>query len=172
MTCLSFRRRWSYATPRPSMTEREGNLISEARRMGRIEGDARTRGGCMCGAVRYEGIGEPLWVGYCHCRSCRHHSGAAVAGMLVFKQDCVRFVAGKISIYKSSPGIERGFCGRCGTSITWKGHGLISLHIGTLDDPNGQAPTLHWRYEERAPWCDIGLDLPQVEMVYPTFPDE
>ncbi len=35
-------------------------------------------GGCMCGAVRYEAIGELLGVGHCHCASCRRHTGAPV----------------------------------------------------------------------------------------------
>ena len=124
----------------------------------------------MCGAVRYETAGDPLYVGYCHCRSCRHHSGAAVAGMLVFNPADVRFTAGTLSIYASSPGVERGFCGRCGTTLTWQGHGLMSIHIGTLDNPDEHAPTLHWRYEERSPWCDVGKDLPRVRMDLPAPP--
>lgn len=127
----------------------------------------KTLGGCMCQAVRYEGIGAPLYVGYCHCRSCRHHSGAAVAGVLVFAPEKVRFTAGDISVYQSSPGVERGFCGQCGTSLTWRGRGLMSIHIGTLDDPDAYTPTLHWRYDERSPWCDVGRDLPQVTMTFP-----
>ncbi|MGH1483785.1 MAG: GFA family protein [Geminicoccales bacterium] len=121
----------------------------------------------MCGAIRYECTGEPRYIGYCHCRSCRHHSGAAVAGMLVFKPEQVSFVAGQLRIYSSSPGVERGFCRQCGTSLTWKGHGLMSLHIGTLDNPDEHTPTLHWRYEERSPWCDVGRDLPCVTMTFP-----
>ena len=35
-------------------------------------------GGCMCGAVRYQVSGKPFWVGHCHCKSCRRHSGAPV----------------------------------------------------------------------------------------------
>lgn len=136
--------------------------------MGNPEREIKITGGCMCGAVRYEGTGQPLHTGYCHCRSCRHHTGAAVAGMLVFERDKVRITAGTLGLYASSPGIERGFCGRCGTSLTWEGHGLIFLHIGTLDDPDGHPPTLHWRYEERSPWCDIGPDLARVRMTIPT----
>lgn len=132
-----------------------------------VDQAARILGGCMCGAVRYECAGEPLYTGYCHCRSCRHHSGAAVAGMLVFKPGKVSLTVGRISTYASSPGVERGFCSQCGTSLTWKGHGLISLHIGTLDDLNEYAPTLHWRYEERSPWCDVGSELPHVKMTFP-----
>jgi len=129
--------------------------------------DITITGGCMCGAVRYEGRGEPLYTGYCHCRSCRHHSGAAVAGMLVFAPDNVRVTRGELSLYRSSPGVERGFCGHCGTSLTWRGRGLMSLHIGTLDDPDGHPPTLHWRYEEKSPWCDAGPDLPRETMTFP-----
>ena len=80
-------------------------------------------GGCMCGAVRYEGLGEPLYIGYCHCRSCRHHSGAAVAGMLVFLPENVRFTTGKISIYQSSPGVERGFAVNVGRRLPGRGAG-------------------------------------------------
>jgi len=121
----------------------------------------------MCGAIRYECIGEPLYVGYCHCRSCRHHGGAAVAGMLVFKPKQVSLKAGRLRIYGSSPGVERGFCRLCGTSLTWKGRGLVSIHIGTLDNPDEYAPTLHWRYAERSPWCDLGRDLPHVTLTFP-----
>ena len=120
----------------------------------------------MCGGLRYEASGKPLFTGYCHCRSCRHHSGAAVAGMLVYELEKVKFPVGNLSLYNSSPGIERGFCGHCGTSLTWKGHGLISRLIGTLDDPDDHAPSLHWHYEDRSPWCDAGSDLPRVKMTY------
>ncbi len=121
----------------------------------------------MCGAVRYEGHGDPLHIGYCHCRSCRHHSGAAVAGMLVFKQDKVSLTSGHLSIYQSSPGVERGFCGRCGSSLSWTRENLISLHIGSLDNPDAYPPTLHWRFEERCPWYDDANDLPHETMIYP-----
>lgn len=35
------------------------------------------RGGCACGAVRYEVRGEPTVVGLCHCADCRRESGSA-----------------------------------------------------------------------------------------------
>ncbi len=88
--------------------------------------------------------------------------------MLVFERDDVQFVTGQPSVYASSPGIERGFCPQCGTSLSWQGHGLISLHIGTLDNPDMHPPTLQWRDEERSAWCDAGRDLPKVKMTFPT----
>ena len=32
----------------------------------------------MRGAVRYEAIGKPIIVAYCHCSDCRQQSGAPV----------------------------------------------------------------------------------------------
>lgn len=90
-----------------------------------------------------------------------------MAGMLVFEQGAVRVIEGSLRVYESSPGVERGFCDRCGTSLTWKGRGLVSIHIGTLDDPDGFPPTGHWRWEERSPWIAGAFDLPHVTMAYP-----
>jgi hypothetical protein len=53
-----------------------------------VNGEEKTAaGGCMCGAVRYETIGEPVSVIHCHCESCRRHTGAAVATLAGLKKD-------------------------------------------------------------------------------------
>ncbi len=62
----------------------------------------RITGGCVCGAVRYEAVGEPFWVGHCHCNSCRRHSGAPVTTYVGFRQAQVRFTKGERRIYNSS----------------------------------------------------------------------
>ena len=73
-----------------------------------------TTGGCMCGAVRYEAVGEALDIGYCHCHSCRRHTGAPVVTFVVFEADNVHFTGRERRIYESSPGVARAFCGQCG----------------------------------------------------------
>ena len=35
------------------------------------------KGGCNCGSVRYELLGEPLFTHICHCRECQRSSGGA-----------------------------------------------------------------------------------------------
>jgi hypothetical protein len=44
-------------------------------------------GGCLCGAVRFVATGEPLNVAWCHCESCRKHSGAPVSVFVAFPHD-------------------------------------------------------------------------------------
>ena len=34
-------------------------------------------GGCLCGGVRYEVSGEPLFARFCCCRDCQRQSGSA-----------------------------------------------------------------------------------------------
>ena len=34
-------------------------------------------GGCLCGAVRFEITGPPLWMACCHCRRCLKVGGTA-----------------------------------------------------------------------------------------------
>ncbi len=128
-------------------------------------------GGCMCGAVRYEAIGEPLEVGHCHCHSCRRHTGAPVVSFVMFEADKVRFTGRERSIYNSSPGVKRAFCGQCGTPLTWEGRSrawnrpIIEFHISTLDDPDCFAPDRHWFHEERIAWFDVADDLPRYRGV-------
>ena len=43
-------------------------------------------GGCLCGAVRFVATGQPESVAWCHCQSCRKHSGAPVSVFQAFKR--------------------------------------------------------------------------------------
>ena len=73
------------------------------------------QGGCLCGALRYETTGKPLWVAYCHCHSCRRSTGAPVTTFVGYNKTSFRYTTGKPEGYNSSPGITRSFCTRCGT---------------------------------------------------------
>ena len=126
-----------------------------------------TTGGCMCGEVRYEAVGEPRAVGHCHCPSCRHHTGAPVTTYAAFERDRVTFTKGDRKIYNSSPGVARAFCGKCGTPLTcelveeeWDGLPFILLHISTLDNPDDYVPDRHWYHELGIAWFEVADDLP------------
>ncbi|WP_445423277.1 GFA family protein [Arhodomonas aquaeolei] len=126
------------------------------------------KGGCMCGAIRYEAKGEPRIVVNCHCSSCRRHTGAPVVTLVIFVEEQIKFTKGERKLYESSPGVRRAFCGDCGTSLTWEARSkrfpdtnIIDLHISTFDRPEAFNPTQHDFYEERIPWFDVVDTLPR-----------
>jgi len=125
----------------------------------------KNTGGCMCGAVRYEATGTPVNSSYCHCNSCRKHTGAPVVMLVGYKLDQVTFTKGERKIYNSSPGVGRAFCGDCGTPLTWEGEGgdgpLVEFLISTLDDPDANRPQSHSLHAERISWFDTADNLPR-----------
>src|SRR5580704_1060032 len=47
-------------------------------------------GSCFCGAVQFTVAGEPVSMGYCHCKSCRHWSAAHVNAFTLWQPENVR----------------------------------------------------------------------------------
>lgn len=101
--------------------------------------DERLCGGCLCGAVRFEGTGARD-IGACHCRMCRRvASGPFLA---------TRFASGVtvtegrgLKWWQSSDHGERGFCGDCGATLFWRARGCAegawAVSAGALDtDPD------------------------------------
>jgi len=125
----------------------------------------KATGGCRCGAVRYESTGEPVYVPYCHCESCRKATGAPVVAYAMFEEGRVRFTRGERKIYNSSPGVRRTFCANCGTPLTWEGiwggRNIIEVHISTLDDPSAFVPDRHVFHGERIRWFETADRLPR-----------
>lgn len=125
-------------------------------------------GGCMCGAVRYETTAAPFAITHCHCASCRKHNGAPVVTLAGYSAKDVTFSGSDRSLYESSPGATRAFCGKCGTPLTWEGDGgdlgpIIELHISTFDNPELMVPTSHAFEPERLSWLEIADNLPRYE---------
>lgn len=121
-------------------------------------------GGCLCGAVRFEATSPPLLVAFCHCGSCRRHTGAPVAAYVDFRRADVRFVAGEPARFASSPGVRRGFCAACGSTLTFEGENRpdeVHIHIGALDEPEKFAPVAADFPELKLPWLCIGTTTPE-----------
>ena len=59
-------------------------------------------GSCLCGDVRFAADGQPKWTGYCHCQSCRRHTGAPVSAYAGFEASQVRFT-GRLSPTSNRP---------------------------------------------------------------------
>ena len=124
-------------------------------------------GGCLCGAVRYELTGDPVWSHNCHCSRCRKSSGAAFASNLFFPQDAFAFSSGEDLIsYFKVPDAERFthvFCSRCGSTLPFRNEvrRLVGVPMGTLDRDPGFPPRAHIFVDSKAPWFSISDSLPQ-----------
>ena len=115
-------------------------------------------GRCLCGAVRFEAIGKPKWVRWCHCESCRRHSGAPANAFVSFENDAVTITEGAIAKYNSSPGIERGFCARCGSTRTCANVRLPTethYYVGAFERAAELKPTGEFFAGERLPWAHL-----------------
>lgn len=112
-------------------------------------------GRCMCGAIQFEAKGEPKWVRWCYCESCRRHTGAPASVFAAFDDSAVVINQGSIATYISSPGVERGFCARCGSTLTCSNSRLPNekhYHVGTFDRASDLAPDGAFFASERLPW--------------------
>ena len=113
-------------------------------------------GGCLCGDVRFRLVGAPYAVDYCHCHSCRKHTGAPVSAFADCKGGVVEFTKGALTLYESSPGVRRGFCARCGSTLTYETDALPGESACALDRPEDFPPHGKPTFpDERLSWFRI-----------------
>ena len=121
-------------------------------------------GRCFCGFVRFRLEDSPLYACHCHCHSCQRAAGAAYVSWATFAVDAMRITDGVITEYQSSPGVTRGFCGHCGSALTYAHTarpGEIDVTLASLEDAEDIVLRSHIWVEDKAPWVVIADDLPQ-----------
>lgn len=98
----------------------------------------RRTGGCLCGAIQYSCDLTTTDVVACHCEQCRRQSGHVWASVPA-RGDTLEIDAAETLRWRRERGAERGFCGRCGSSLFWRADGSpdVSIGAGTLDDTSG-----------------------------------
>lgn len=121
-------------------------------------------GRCHCGAVRYELSGDVAHHALCHCTDCRRASGAPLVGWIAVASDALDIRGGAPKVYHSSEGVERHFCGDCGTGLFYYNEavlpGLVDVQSATLDDPEVAPPQAHIQTAERIGWMEGAHELP------------
>ena len=116
-------------------------------------------GGCLCGALRYEAMGEPLYAGYCFCGDCRKASGSGFVPFMGFPGGALRF-SGETRkfISQSSRGGDavRNSCPVCGGLVFGGEIGKddqFTIYAGSLDDPSLFHPTVAIFARDRPIWA-------------------
>jgi len=120
-------------------------------------------GGCLCGAIRYRTPLPKLTPTLCHCASCRKAAGAHAVGLFTVDRERT-VIEGQVTEFQSSAKVVRGFCGRCGSALTywhadWPAD--LSFTIATLDDPSRITPVDHTWMADAAGWDTPSDGLPQ-----------
>lgn len=118
-------------------------------------------GGCMCGAVRYRLHGPFTYSAHCHCRSCQRAVGAGYVTYSAVPPENFEIIKGEMAIYHSSPGVNRGFCSKCGTSLSYSGDDWTDYAImsATLDHPSTAVPTSNVFTSEKQRWVALDESL-------------
>ena len=120
-------------------------------------------GGCLCGSIRYRVSGKPTNTMVCHCQTCRRAAGSPVVAWLTFAKTDFRISKGIPIEFSSSPPVRRGFCGTCGTPLTYSHRDspdAIDVTTCSLDDPKAFPPTHHSWLSDNVGWVRFGDALP------------
>ncbi|KNC50099.1 uncharacterized protein AMSG_11916 [Thecamonas trahens ATCC 50062] len=133
---------------------------------------------CMCGAVAYGMVGEPIMSVYCHCSMCRKHTGAPFVHSAAWMAEKVTVVSGDgdacVIAYNSSDAFTRGSCAACGGAVAnaVAAHGMIGFPVGIIDGAyvdntykSAFKPACHLFYGNRV--VDIVDGLPKLKAKSP-----
>lgn len=133
------------------------------------------RGGCGCGAVRFEVSRPFLSAGYCHCTRCRRRTGTAASANARAEPGSVRIVQGQEHLRGWTPegGREKVFCVLCGSALfsSEPGSGVYTgVRLGAVDGEPGIRPQSRAFVAYAASWEDIPDDgLPRYDEARPGY---
>ena len=117
-------------------------------------------GGCQCGAVRFRVEGALGDASVCHCRMCQKASGNFYLPLVSVREAKLTWTRGRPKRFRSSSAALRGFCGDCGTPLTYEAPDGVALTIAAFDDPAEIAPRIQWGIEAKLPYVDAIHALP------------
>jgi len=130
-------------------------------------------GGCLCGAIRYEIEGSPLFVSQCCCKDCQKATGTGHTTIVGIHrgQLALRGAPATYTNAGDSGGtVTRHFCGNCGGRIFTSGDlpgEVIMIQAGSLDDPDRISPQSVIYYKDAVAWDRFDPDLPRFEALQP-----
>ena len=135
------------------------------------------KGGCLCGAVKYEVTGEPQRFYHCHCSRCRKSSGTGHASNLMMTNATLVFTHGESLLKRfkvpDSERFARQFCTECGSPVARIVPELDAVVIpaGSLDDSAPIKPQARIYWDSRTDWTCDGDALPRFPEAPPgVFP--
>ncbi len=128
------------------------------------------RGHCFCKSIRFEVPGPEQFACFCYCESCQRAAGAPVVAWATYDSHSFGVTDGRLHQYHSSPGVTRGICRDCGSSISYQNElrpGEIDISLNCLVDPAAPIPRAHIWTQDKQRWMRICDDLPVYRQTVP-----
>ena len=119
------------------------------------------KGGCQCGAVVFEIVGELGKASICHCRMCQKAFGSFYAPLVSVVEESLSYTNEKPKYFQSSNLVKRGFCDKCGTPLTYEAPDGIAIAIGAFDKPSEVVPVIQFGTESKIIYVDNLHNLPK-----------
>ena len=115
------------------------------------------KGGCLCGDIRYRSKQAPVRGVFCHCDQCKKHSGAPGLAFVHFPVESFEWLKEEPQRYRSSEFAERGFCARCGSTLSMHEEILkerVQICVGSLDKGHRVKIDDQVWTSSKLPWVD------------------
>lgn len=134
--------------------------------------ESTLRGGCLCGAVKFEITGEAKRFFHCHCSRCRKVTGTGHASNLFLQPGMLKWLNGEDQVRRFKlPEAERftnNFCAVCGSRLPRqaKDTDTVVVPAGSLDGEAPIKPQARIFSGSRASWSCMSDEL----AVYPDYP--
>lgn len=121
------------------------------------------RGGCGCGAVRFEITAPLLSASYCHCTRCQHRTGAGASVNARVAPGSFQITAGSehLGAWRPEDGAEKLFCTRCGSALFSRlaaAQERIAVRLGAIEGDPGIRPQSHQFVAYAASWEELPAD--------------
>jgi hypothetical protein len=130
-------------------------------------------GGCLCGALRYEIAGDPVFVSQCACKDCQKATGTGHTTIIGIHNSQLA-LSGTPKTYTNHGNtggkVTRHFCGECAGRLYTSGDlpgEFIMVQAGSLDDPDLVYPESVIYLKDAPKWDFFDPALPKHEAMRP-----
>ncbi|MGI9523228.1 MAG: GFA family protein [Hyphomicrobiaceae bacterium] len=135
--------------------------------------DVFAKGRCLCDAVQFDLLSEPVATGQCHCKDCQRASGTGHMSLAFFKEDDV-VVRGDTKSFavkaESGNTNTRHFCSNCGGRLFGQNSGrpgVTAVAVGSIDDNSWFVAGRVVYVKDRPIWDVTSTDVPNFDKMPP-----
>lgn len=132
------------------------------------------KGGCACGAVRYEIADEPIFMNDCQCLTCQKKSGTGHGSYLTFPSKEKVKLTGKATqwdVEADNGNVKtHAFCPTCGSPVYLTSKAkpdFFTVHAAGLDDPERYKPQAVTYAVRGHPWDHLDPVIAKFEKMPP-----